>query len=267
VPRPTLEQVVRGALGIPNRGMGYNATFRYPARGGIGILAQALARRVDRLRLGARVERIDLDRREVILASGERLGYHALVSTLPLPDLLGRLVGAGAEELGQEARRLDWSVVACWNLGVSQTDLADGAHWLYFPDADTPFYRAGFPTNFSRAVAPPGTGSMYIEFGLRRDEPLDRERLEREALGALRREGILDRATRVLVSDWIRIDPGYVIFDRARRAVVPHVLDRLARRGIHAIGRYGAWTYSYMERALLDGLETATRLTDGDDGR
>jgi hypothetical protein len=26
------------------------------------------------------------------------------------------------------------------------------------------------------------------------------------------------------------------------------------------IGRYGAWTYSYMERALLDGLELADRL-------
>jgi len=28
------------------------------------------------------------------------------------------------------------------------------------------------------------------------------------------------------------------------------------------VGRYGAWTYSYMERALLDGLELAARLSE-----
>jgi len=261
VPKPTLEQVVRGALGIANQGLGYNATFRYPKCGGIGVLAQALARRVEHVRYGARVERIDLDRRQVALASGERIGFERLVSTLPLPELLERLTGAQAPALRNEAASLDWSVVACLNLGVDQADLAEGAHWIYFPDDDAPFYRVGFPTNFSPAVAPAGTGSMYVEFGLRRDEPLEAERLEREALHALRREGILAPDARVLVRDWVRIDPGYVIFDRARQQALERVLPGLAELGIHAIGRYGAWTYSYMERALLDGLETAARLT------
>jgi hypothetical protein len=101
---------------------------------------------------------------------------------------------------------------------------------------------------------------MYVEFGLRRDEPLDRTRLEREAQRALVREGILSPGARVLASDWVRIDPGYVIFDRERQRVIERVMPALESLGIHAIGRYGAWTYSYMERALLDGLETATRL-------
>jgi protoporphyrinogen oxidase len=260
VPKPTLEQVVRGALGIANAGMGYNATFRYPRRGGIGVLVEALARRVPNVRTEARVERIDLDRRAVRLASGERIAFDRLVSTLPLPELLRRLEGRGAGDLAALAERLDWSVVACLNLGVDQSDLARGAHWIYFPDDDAPFYRVGFPTNFSATVAPPGAGSMYVEFGLARGERLDAERLEREALAALVREGILDARTRVLARDWIRIDPGYVIFDRARQEVMARVLPALAELGIHAIGRYGAWTYSYMERALLDGIETAERL-------
>jgi hypothetical protein len=29
---------------------------------------------------------------------------------------------------------------------------------------------------------------------------------------------------------------------------------------VRLIGRYGAWTYSYMERAMLDGLEIARKL-------
>jgi protoporphyrinogen oxidase len=150
--------------------------------------------------------------------------------------------------------------VACLNLGVQRAEIADGAHWIYFPDPDVPFYRVGFPTNFSRHVAPSGASSLYVEFGLRPEEPYEPEALEREALAALRRLSILRPDDRLLVRDWVRIDPGYVIFDRRRQQVLAEVVPALAERGVHLIGRYGAWTYSYMERALLDGLELAARL-------
>jgi hypothetical protein len=101
-----------------------------------------------------------------------------------------------------------------------------------------------------------------VEFGWKRAEAPDRERLEADALAALRREGILRGSDRVVARDWIRIDPGYVIFDRVRRHTVARVIPLLERLGIHPIGRYGAWTYSYMERALLDGLEVAARLRE-----
>ncbi len=77
------------------------------------------------------------------------------------------------------APRLDWSVVACLNLGIARAGLGDGAHWIYFPDDDVPFYRVGFPSNFSETVAPPGASSMYVEFGLGKDEEYDPVQLER----------------------------------------------------------------------------------------
>jgi len=260
VPKPTLEEVVRGALGVENRGMGYNSTFRYPRRGGIGVLPAALAERVaDRMRLGAEVREVDLDRRTVRLGSGERIEYERLVVTTPLPRLLAMARG-GPPGLAERARRLDWTVVACVNLGVDRPEIADGLHWIYFPDADAPFYRVGFPSNFSAGVAPPGTSSMYVEFALERGRRADPALLERQALEGLNREGILDPGDRVLVRDVVFVDPGYVIFDRARQEVMAEVLPALESAGVYPIGRYGAWTYSYMERALLDGLELAERL-------
>jgi len=101
---------------------------------------------------------------------------------------------------------------------------------------------------------------MYIEFGLRKDEMFDAVSAERAALEALRKEGILEAGDRILARDHIRIDPGYVIFDRARQEIIDNLLPRFEEQGIHFIGRYGAWTYSYMERALLDGLELAEKL-------
>lgn len=265
VPKPTLAEVVRGALGIENRGMGYNPTFRYPREGGIGVLPEALARRVEHMRLGARVVEVDLDGRRATLDSGERLDWERLVVTGALPSFL-RMTRGGPGGLAEAAEGLDWSVVGCLNLGVDRERIADGVHWLYFPDADAPFYRVGFPSNFCSASAPAGCSSMYVEFGLRRGEDPDPAEVERTALAALRREGILDEGDRVVARDWLRIDPGYVIFDRTRQRVMARVLPELEARGVHPIGRYGAWTYSYMERALLDGLELAQRLRGTESG-
>ncbi len=262
VPRPNLGEIVRGALGIANERMGYNATFRYPKDGGIEIIPNAFAKRLRSLRTDARVVSIDLGRRRVTLASGESMAYDRLVSTLPLPAFL-RAANGGGFDGAELATQLDWSVVGCLNLGIDRRGVGEGAHWIYFPDEGTPFYRAGFPHAMSEGVCPPGTSSLYVEFGLKRDEPADATALERSALSALRRDGILREDDRVIARDWIRIDPGYVIFDRARKQVMNEVLPHLAALGVTVIGRYGAWTYSYMERAILDGMETAEALARG----
>ncbi len=258
VPRPTPREIVRGALGIRNEGMGYNATFRYPLRGGIGILPAALADAVGTIRCGARVVEADLDAREVALADGERIRFDRLVVTIPLPAFLGMVRGGG--DLAAEAASLDWSVVSCFNLGVDRPGIGGGAHWIYFPDPDVPFYRVGFPTAFSDSVAPPGTSSLYVETGLSREETPDPGALEAAVIDGLRREGILEESDRILVRDRAVLDPGYVVFDRARRRALARILPALEASGVHAVGRYGAWTYSYMERALLDGIEVAERL-------
>ena len=225
----------------------------------LGLLPRALAARVPDLRVGQRVGGVDLARRRVEIEGGGAVEYDRLVVTLPLPAFL-QMARGGPGELAGLAAGLDWSVVACLNLGIARPGLGGGLHWIYFPDPDVPFYRVGFPTNFSRGVAPEGSSSLYVEFGLGRHEPFDAARLESAALEGLRNEGILQEGDRRLVRDWVRIDPGYVIFDRSRREVLARVTAELERLGVHLIGRYGAWGYSYMEQALLDGLECAARL-------
>ena len=259
VPKPTLEELVRGAIGLENRGMGYNSTFRYPRSGGIDVLPKAVARQVESIRFNAQVVDVDLKTRTVGLADGERLQWDQLVVTSPLPHFL-QMTHGGPRDYSEDGKRLDWSVVACLNLGVDRAGLADGAQWLYFPDDDAPFYRVGFPSNFSSGVAPPGTSSMYIEFGLRRDQTFDKQTLGQQALDCLRREGILQDEDTILVQDWVVINPGYTIFDCDRQDVIERVMPEFEEQGVHFIGRYGAWTYSYMERALLDGLEIAEKI-------
>jgi len=264
VPRPDLAQVVNGALGIRNAGMGYNPRFRYPREGGIGILAEALAERVGAdLRCGAAVVSIDARERRVVLQGGEVLPFEQVVSTLPLPYLLQRVRGVdGCPGLGmtlaEMAGALRWAAVIDLELGVDRAEIAEGAHWVYFPDPGVPFYRVGFPSNVARSLAPAGCSSLSVEFPHRPGAPLPPTgTLVAAARAGLEAAGILRPSDRIVCAEAALLDPAYVLFDRRRTPTVEAAMRRLGKVGIRSIGRFGAWTYSYMERALLDGKEAA----------
>ena len=70
IPKPSLDEVVNGALGLTNKGMGYNPHFIYPKTGGIECLPQALARPVKRIHLNETLESIDPKKKVVRMASG-----------------------------------------------------------------------------------------------------------------------------------------------------------------------------------------------------
>ncbi len=264
VPRPSPEEVVRGALGLVNEGMGYNPRFLYPRSGGIGRLAQAVSAQVgDDLRLGAEVVGVDARARRVRLASGECLAFDSLVSTLPLPALLRQVEGLdeGAEPLADLAGRLRSTAVIELALGIDRKGVGDGAHWIYFPEKEIPFYRVGLPSAVCPSMAPQGRSSLSVEFSISSDAPTpELSGLLAQAREGLERVGLLVPADRIVVHDLARIDPAYVIYDFARTPVVEEALARLEGAGIYSIGRFGAWTYSYMERALLDGIEVAEKI-------
>lgn len=257
IPRPELRQVIEGALGVVRRGLGYNPSFEYPKQGGIGQLPLALAGRVPRLHLGATATSVDTRARRVGFADGRSVAYDRLVSTLPLPTLLAMSdLPPGQKEL---ARTLTHVGVLNFNLGISRPGCWPD-HWTYFPEPDLPFYRVGVPTNFSDGVAPPGTSSLYVEVTYRPESPPDVESLWPEVLAGLERVGIVRSEREIKVRHVVRIPHAYVVFNEDRARAVPELLSALDERSVLSVGRYGAWEYSSMEKALLDGMETAARL-------
>ena len=259
IPTPTLDEVVRGSLGIEVKGLGYNPRFLYPRRGGIAVIPHALAQRCGDLRLGAAVRSVDLAARQVRLASGEEVAYEHLVSTLPLDALLGMLDPVPEPSLAKARGRLRAVKVVNLNLGIDRERVLAG-HWIYFPEPDFPFYRVGSPTNYSTGVAPAGCSSLYVEVARRRDEPLDLGRLEEECLEGLRRAGILRSGDRIVAREILTLDPAYVIYDHFRRDALPAIHRILERYDVVSTGRFGAWEYGSMESALQQGRQAALRL-------
>jgi protoporphyrinogen oxidase len=213
------------------------------------------------VRCGADVARVDLTGRRVVLRSGEVIAYDQLISTLPLPALVRIAEGLPAWA-AQGTAGLRHTAVVNINLGVDRV-LQPDKHWVYFPEKEFVFYRAGFPASFTAAAAPEGCSSIYLEIAVRPGEAVDRDQLCARAREGLVRAGILTSADRILTQAIFHIDPAYVVYDRHRRELVPRLIGELSRRGVHSIGRYGAWHYNSMEDSLAEGRELALRIAAG----
>ncbi len=258
IPVPTLEEVVGGALGITNDHMGYSAQFLYPDEGGIGILPMAFLPHLNEAHYNKQVTMVDLKEKRAWFSDGDSRAYTELVSTMPLPELLGMIrdLPDDLAELGKGLRHIS---VLDINLGISRGNLTD-QHWIYFPEAATSFYRAGCYSNFAGSSAPANAASLYLEISYLPGTEHDRQALLDDALQGLTRCGMLEGGDRAVVKSVVDIPCAYVIYDDFRKKHVPSIMKFLKNNGIWSIGRYGSWNYMSMEDTILEGKAAAEEL-------
>jgi len=256
VPRPTVEQVVRGALGLEADAAGYNATFRYPRQGGIEAFVRALVARLPspaecRLwPLG-----LDLARKVARLSSGEEVRFRHLVATIPLPELV-RLCDGAPPSVQEAARALRATTVTYVNVAARDSG-GSAFHWVYLPEERYAPYRVGSASAAAPSVAPAGYRSFYVEFSA--SSALPAERVERQAVEALLDLGLLSAREDVRFTE-TRVIPGaYVIYDASYGSATREIIAWLGSRDVLVAGRYGRWEYSSMEDALLGGRECARK--------
>ena len=257
VPRPTLEQVVRGALGLEGDATGYNARFLYPRRGGIETFVRALAGRLPRAaECGVRASSIDPVRKVTRLTSGEEVRFRAVISTIPLPEIV-ELVGGAPPAVREAARALRAATVTYVN--VAARDVGGPPwHWVYLPEPHLRPYRVGSASAAVSSLAPPGCRSFYVEMsGAAPVAPPEAEAAARRALLDL---GMIRSGSDVLFADVRVIPQAYVIHDGAYGPARDEVRAWLAERDVLVAGRSGSWEYSSMEDAILGGREAALRL-------
>jgi protoporphyrinogen oxidase len=263
VPLPNLEQVVAGAVGANAGALGYNATFSYPKQGGIQTFSAALARRLDPTRVHTRssLDRLDYRRREIVVG-GERVPYAALVSSLPLPELLRRMPGL-PPAIEHRATQLRCTTLRYLDLATRTKPRADW-HWIYVPESRFPFYRVGIYSNAVAAMAPPDGGSFYVELADRGPVGEDAIRASAQGLVAM---GAIASPEDVRFADAREIDYAYVVFDDNYYAATKEIFAFLESHAIFSRGRYGSWTYNAMEDSLIAGREVAETVEPALDAR
>jgi len=259
IPKPSVEEVINGALGIKNRQFGYNPVFYYPKKGGIGAFPNAIPVR-GKLLLNNPVEKINLNKKQVKLKDGQKIRYKYLLSTMPLNSFV-RAVENPPSLFSSAYGRLEYISVLNINLGIEREKVIP-YHWVYFPERNKPFYRIGCVSNISKNVAPKGTSSLFVEISLRSDEKHDVKKLTNQAIEALRDSKILRKGDKLAVIYPIVLNCAYVIYNKSRAKTVTHIQNYLNVQDVFSFGRYGSWIYSSMEDAVVQGKEVAEKVLE-----
>ena len=255
VPRPDVEQVVRGAMGIESKGMGYNPSFYYPDVGGIGAFTTDLANRLKNIKTGMMAHEIEAKKHRVVLSDRSEIEYDALINTQPVPRLFGIMKDAPGS-LKRAAVKLDWIVVDCVQLGFKRQNIIE-EDWIYVPDEKYPFYRVG---KYPGGVGDSGS-AIFVEFTRRKNEPMPNpEDLIKTTMEGLTDLKIIEKREKANIADIVSLNPAYVVYDKHRQWFLPRAEVFLKRHDIHSIGRYGTWEYSTMEDALIQGKNIAESL-------
>ena len=267
-----LERLVVNLLdGRADTDWGPNNRFRFPARGGTGAIWRRIAEALPAgwVRYGAEVSGIELDRRRIHLANGTSERYDVLISTMPL-DRLARLSGA---PLAQAADSLKYSTVHVFGVGLAGAPPASLAKkcWVYYPEANCPYYRLTVFSNYSPFNVPDASRqwSVMVEVSESPAKPVDRARLPDEVIDGLLTTRVIGSRADIL-SVWQYTAPhGYPTPFLGRDILVDPMLDALARQGVYSRGRFGAWKYevSNQDHSYMQGVEVVEHLAFGHEER
>ena len=237
-PHADLTDVIRNMKVADNAS--YNSTFTYPAGGAIEYV-KAIASAVDpaRIALEEALVSLDVDRR-VARTTRREIRYERIVSSAPFPKL------AAMTGVPHDRGVFTWNKVLVFNLGFDRKGRRD-VHWVYFPSREVSFYRIGYYDNIFDA----DRLSLYVEVGFAKDAVVDVEAVRARVLADLRRAGVIDDH-RLVAHHSVVMDPAYVHITRASMAEHARVAGELRAKGVHAIGRYGGWTYCSIEDNIVE---------------
>lgn len=262
VPRPSLKEVVDGALGAGSDAVGYNASFLYPREGGIESLARAMLAHLKGGELSLHTEptAVDWKAKRVTLSDGRTLAYSGLVSSISLPGLVALLAKGGSgvpEAVVAAAKRLRATTVTYVAVAARGANRQPW-HWIYLPEPEFHTYRIGSPSAVYAPLAPPDTSTFYVEYSHHGE--LSPATAEKYAVEDLVRSQMIHSADDVLFSQAREIPHAYVLYDDAYGPAKAEILRFLEHAGILIAGRYGQWEYSSMEDAILAGRACARTL-------
>jgi protoporphyrinogen oxidase len=248
---------------------GPNNRFQFPRAGGTGAIWEAAAAGLppNRLQLSKQVVDVDLTRRVVRMLDGTELKYEALVSTMPLRELIKICHRDDLMPLADKG--LLYSSVHVIGLGLRgrpRPELAKKC-WMYFPEGNCPFYRATVFSNYSPANVPQPADywSLMFEVSESSHKPVDRASLCDQVIdGALNTRLIADRSE--VVSTWsYRAPYGYPTPGLYRDEVLAALIPEFERWGVYSRGRFGMWKYevSNQDHSYMQGVEIVERLLNG----
>jgi len=258
--RPSLDELVYGALAGQRASVHYVDTFRYPSFGGFMTYLEAFAKRFE-LRLSHQLSGLDPKARILRFTNGVSVSYDRVISSIPLPELIP-LVDRVPRDVLEASQKLAFTTAVLINLGIDRADISK-THITYFYDEDILFSRVNLPHMFSPNNAPPGMGTIQAEvYFSDKYKPFHGrpEALIEPVIADLRRCGFIRDTDSILLKDAAVNRYANVIYDHDRAPALELVHGFLQDVGVDYCGRYGNWDHAWTDEAFISGEETAAKV-------
>jgi protoporphyrinogen oxidase len=267
-------------------GWGPNNQFKFPLKGGTGEFYRrfgpVLGLNEDgtegprtHVKLNKRVRTINVDSKIITFEDGTTTSYDLLISTQPLDILCNkRLTGNVPSWVASESARLLHSGGHMVGIGIKRP-CPSTKSWMYFPDADCPFYRVTYLSNYSPFMTPADNTrgdapfySLLCETSVSSHKPVNAQTIVEETIKGLENSGLLEPGERNdIVSTWhYYADYSYPTPSVERDEVLAKVIPWLESKGIYSRGRFGMWKYEVAntDHTLMQGVECVNRLVLGE---
>ena len=186
------------------------------------------------------------------LSNGTEIEYEKLINTIPLNRFLRLLTASDSLPACEIAGRMKIAHVSYFNAAFKKPCGHKG-HWFYIPEEKFMPYRVGSFSNIFNKLAPSGKGSAYIEF-THQEETIDIEKFRQKSIELLLAMGLISTENDIEFMDYRKIDAGYVIYHKEYFDDMELIKNWCEKNSVKLAGRYGKWTYSAMEDAILDGM-------------
>ena len=225
----------------------------YPARGGFAEIFRALAERVQAVKLGVEVVRIDPGQRIVYARNGDAYRYERLISTLPLPRLMTSIHGVPPEIVSAvmqlEAIGLDLVLIAV------DEPLRTTTQRIYSAEPQIPAHKIVINHNSSDWLRTLPAHGIVAEVSCAQAYGHSGLSLERTVIDNLVKMGMLRDPSLVKEVRQLHVSHAYPVPTHERPQTVQQAKDWLAEQHIFTLGRFGEWAYINSDEALHRGLQ------------
>src|SRR3954466_15995050 len=248
-------------------GWGPNNCFKFPLFGGTGEFYRRFGKPLAGCyTLNKKVDFVNLQKKELRFSDGEIVKYDTLISAMPLDKLCNDVInGEMPREIKKAAAGLRHSGGYMVGIGIKQP-CPSTKSWMYFPEANCPFYRVTYLSNYSPYMTPDNKThySLLCETSYSAFKPVDGKRVVDDTITGLVNAGLLkDSDRKDIVDTWLyHADYSYPTPSVERDGILSQVIPYLEQHDIYSRGRFGMWKYevSNTDHTLMQGVELVNRL-------
>jgi protoporphyrinogen oxidase len=266
VAQPDLERIVFNILEERDDvSWGPNNKFRFPLHGGTGEIWRRLARRMPegKLVFNRSLERLDTNRKKLFFADGRTEDYDILISTIPL-DVLVERSDLGAVQGAVSGLRHSTVHIVGIGLKGSPAPAVAKKCWMYFPESNSPFYRATVFSNYSHQNVPDiqKYWSLMLEVSESPAKPVDSACVLPSVIDGLLNTRLIESRNHVVDTWQYTAHHGYPTPSLGRDQALGALQPALEAVQVYSRGRFGAWKYevSNQDHSLMQGVELINRL-------